>query len=138
MQSILGVSIASDLTWNEHISSVAKSAARKFGFLFRSSRFYTPQQLLTLYKTQIRPGLAYGSHLWRVAPKHSLATLNAIQKRLIMLIDVSTLTASLEALARRRSVSAHSLFHRYYHGMCSDELKMVISSKACFKSTNTR
>ena len=38
-----------------------------------------PQSLLTLYKAQIRRCLEYGSHLWRGASKHSLATLNAIQ-----------------------------------------------------------
>ena len=61
--SMLGVSVASDLSWNEHISSVAKSAARKIGFLFRSKRFFTPLHLLTLYKAQIRPCLEYGSRL---------------------------------------------------------------------------
>ena len=60
--SILGVSVASDLSWNEHISSGAKYAARKIGFLFKSMRFFTPLHLLTLYKAQIRPCLEYGSH----------------------------------------------------------------------------
>ena len=52
--SMLGVSVASDLSWNEHISSMAKSAGRKIGFLFRSKRFFTPLHLLILYKAQIR------------------------------------------------------------------------------------
>ena len=43
--SMLGVSVASDLSWNEPISSVTKSAARKIGFLFRSKRFFTPFSL---------------------------------------------------------------------------------------------
>ena len=60
---MLGVSVASNLSWNEHISSVAKSAARKIGFLFRFKRFFTPLHLLTLYRAQIRPCLKYGSHL---------------------------------------------------------------------------
>ena len=63
--SMLAISVASDLSWNEHISSVAKSAARKIGFLFRSKRFFTPLHLLTFYMVQIRPCLEYGSHLWR-------------------------------------------------------------------------
>ena len=67
--SMLGVSVASDLSWNEHISSVAKSAARKIGFLFRSKRFFTALHLLTLYKAQIRFCLKYGSHLWRGVSK---------------------------------------------------------------------
>ena len=89
---MLGVSVASDLSWNEHISSVAKSAARKIGFLFRSKRFFTPMHLLSLYKAQIRPCLEYGSHLWRGDSKYSLATLDTIQKQAVRLIDDSALT----------------------------------------------
>ena len=76
--SMLGVSVTSDLSWNEHISSVAKSAARKIGFLFRSKRFFTPLHLLTLYKVQTHPCPEYGSHLWRGASKYYLATLDTI------------------------------------------------------------
>ena len=131
--SMLGVSVASDLSWNEqHISSVAKSAARKIGFLFRSNRFFSPLHLLTLYKAQIRPCLEYGSHLWRGASKYSLASLDKIHKRAIRLIDDSALTNSLDSLAHRRNVSALSLYYRYYHGRRSDELKSVIPPKACF------
>ena len=36
------------------------------------------------------------------------------------------------SLAHRRNVSALSLYYRYYHGRCSDELKSVIPPKACF------
>ena len=75
--SMLGVSVPSDLSWNEPISSLAKSAASKVG-LFRSKRFFTPLHLLTFYKTQIRPCLEYGSYLWRGASKFSLATLDTI------------------------------------------------------------
>ena len=32
----------------------------------------------------------------------------------------------LDQLTHRRSVSALSLFYRYYHGMCSDELILII------------
>ena len=39
--------------------------------------------------------------------------------------------------AHRRSVSALSLFHRYYHGYCSDEIKSIIPPKASF-ARNTR
>ena len=57
-------------------------------------RYFTPRSLLTLYKAQIRPCLEYGSHLWRGAAKHSLATLDAIQKRAIKLIGDPALTHS--------------------------------------------
>ena len=83
--SMLGVTVVSDLSQNEH--SVAKSAARKIGFLFRFKRFFTPLHFLTLYKAQIRPCLEYGSHLWKGASRYSLATLDTIQKRAVRLID---------------------------------------------------
>ena len=82
-------------------TSVAKAAACKLGFLFT--------QLLTLYKAQIRPCLEYCSHLWRGASKHSLATLDAIQRRAIRLIGDPALTDTLDSLAHRRSVSLFTL-----------------------------
>ena len=50
--SMLGVTLGSegaDLSWNDHIISVAKAVACKLGFLFRTKRFFTPTQLLTRY-----------------------------------------------------------------------------------------
>ena len=67
--------------------------------------------------------------MWRGASKYSLASLDTIQKRLI---DDSALTDSLDSLAHRRNVSALSLYYRYYHGRCSDELKSIIPPKACY------
>ena len=119
--SMLGVTLGSALSWNDHITTTAKAAACKLGLLFRSRRYFTPSSLLTLYKAQIRPCLEYASHLWRGPSKHSLATLDAIQKRAIKLIGDPALTNSLDSLAHRRTISALSLYYRYYHGVCSVE-----------------
>ena len=134
---MLGVTLDSDLSWNDHIISVAKAAACKLGFLFRTKRFFTPTQLLTLYKAQIRPCREYCSHLWRAASKHSLNTLDAILRRAIRLIGDPALTDIFDSLAHRRFVSVLSLFYRYYHGFCSDEIKSIIPPKASF-ARNTR
>ena len=102
------------------------------GLLFRSRRYFTLSSLLTLYKAQIRPCLEYGFHLWRGASKHSLATLDAIQKRAIKLIGDPPLTNSLDSLAYRRTISALSLYYRYYYSVCSVQLKSIIPPKALF------
>ena len=74
-QSILGTSVTPGLAWNKNKFPLeGKFTAKQIGFLFRSRRFFTLLQLLILYKVQIRPCLEYGSHLWRGAFKHSLAT----------------------------------------------------------------
>ena len=55
----------------------------------------------------------------------------------IKLIGDPTLTNSLDSLAHRRTISALSLYYRYYHSVCSVELKSIIPPKAVF-TRNTR
>ncbi|VEN54986.1 unnamed protein product [Callosobruchus maculatus] len=71
---LLGININSNMPWHDHILSIAKTASQKFGVLFRCRKLYTPEQLLLLYKAQIRPLLEYCSHLWGCSSKHSKAS----------------------------------------------------------------
>ena len=48
------------------------------------------------------------------------------------LIGDPALINSLDSLAHRRTTSALSLNYRYYHGVCSVELKSIIPPKAVF------
>ena len=65
---------------------------------------------------------------WYGTFKHSLTTLDAIQKRAIKLKGDPALTNSLDSMAYRRTISALSLYYWYYHGVCSVELKSIIPS----------
>ena len=60
----LGLSVSSTLTWKPHIISIAKHASQKLGFLSGTHGYFSPSQLLTIYKSQIRPSLEYCSHVW--------------------------------------------------------------------------
>ena len=62
----LDLSISSNLTWKPHINSIAKHASQKLGFLSRARGYFSPSQLLTIYKSQIRLSLEYCSHVWVV------------------------------------------------------------------------
>lgn len=134
---LLGITVTSSICWHEHVSAIAKSASAKLSFLFRAKRYFTPSQLLLLYKTQIRPGLEYCSHVWGSAPKHSLNLLDSIQKRAVRLIDHPEITRDLQPLALRRQVADLSLFYRYLHGRCSEDLRDIIPGKLSFRR-NTR
>nr|CAI5868241.1 unnamed protein product [Callosobruchus analis] len=103
----------------------------------RKKKLYTPEQLLLLYKAQIRPSLEYCSHVWGCAPKHSLKLLDSIQNRAVKLIDTDNLTKDLHSLQHRRRVAGLSLFCRFYHGRCSSELSQIITPKAV-RTRNTR
>nr|CAH7748768.1 unnamed protein product [Callosobruchus chinensis] len=60
---LLRVSITENMIWHEHVSSIATAAGKKLGYLFRARKYFSPSNLLTLYKAQIRPSLEYCSHI---------------------------------------------------------------------------
>nr|CAI5847674.1 unnamed protein product [Callosobruchus analis] len=134
---LLGISINNNMSWHDHVATIAKTASQKLGVLFRCRKLYTPEQLLLLYKAQIRPSLEYCSHVWGCAPKHSLKLLDSIQNRAVKLIDTDNLTKDLHSLDHRRRVAGLTLFYRFYHGRCSSELSQIITPKAV-RTRNTR
>ena len=122
----LGLSISSNLTWKPHINSIAKHASQKLGFLSRAHGYFSPSQLLTIYKSQIHPSLEYCSYVWGGAPKSSLQLLDRVQSNAIRLINNRNLTNSLQSLSHRRLVADLSMFYRYFHGHCSREITSFI------------
>nr|CAH7756227.1 unnamed protein product [Callosobruchus chinensis] len=43
------------------------TAGKKLGYLFRDRKYFSPSNLLKLYKAQMRPSLEYCSHIWGAA-----------------------------------------------------------------------
>nr|CAH7719105.1 unnamed protein product [Callosobruchus chinensis] len=54
---LLGVTITANIIWHEHVSSIATAAGKKLGYLCRARKYFSPSNLLTIYKAQIRPSL---------------------------------------------------------------------------------
>jgi hypothetical protein len=130
--SILGITISDNLVWHTHVSNLVNSASKKLSFLFRSKRYFTPENLLTLYKATIRPTLEYCSHIWGAAPPTTLALLDSVQRRAIRLINKPALTNNLVPLDHRRKVGDLSLFYRYFHADCSAEIASIMPPPASF------
>ena len=117
---ILGLSFTKSLNWKLHISSLAKNACKKLGVLFRLSQFFTPQQLLALYRGLIRPCMEYASHVWGGSTHTQF--LNRVESKAFRLINSSPLTDCLQPLSLRRDVASLAIFYRYFHSNCSSEL----------------
>ena len=115
---MLELTFSSKLDWGSYIISIAKTASKKIGALICSMKFLSPEVLLYLCKSTIRPCMEYCYHVWAGAPSCYLDLLDKLQKRLCRIIGPS-LTASLEPLAHCRNVASLSLFYRYYFGRCS-------------------
>ena len=117
---ILGVSFSRDLSWKEHIISLAKSASKKLGVLYRLRNYFSPSQLLSLYRGLVRPCMEYSSHVWGASPHTSI--LDKVELKAFRLIASPPLTNNLQSLSLRRNVASLSLFYRYYNSHCSSEL----------------
>nr|CAH7719183.1 unnamed protein product [Callosobruchus chinensis] len=89
-------------------------------------KYFSPYNLLTPYKAQIRLGLEYCSHIWGGADPTTLSILDAVQRRAIRLIGDSALTCQLQPLSHWRAVGDLFSFYRYSKGFCASELTSII------------
>ena len=77
---MLGLTLSSKLDWGSYIISIAKSVSKKIGILIRSMKFLSPEVVLYLYKSTIRPALqGYCCHVWAGAPSCFLEMLDKLQ-----------------------------------------------------------
>ena len=118
--NILGVSFSRDLSWKDHITSLSKQASKRLGVLGRLKSFFSPPQLLALYRGVVRPCMEYASHIWG-GSTHSVI-LDRVESKAFRIINSPPLTESLQSLSARRIVASLSLFYRYYNKHCSSEL----------------
>nr|CAH7733829.1 unnamed protein product [Callosobruchus chinensis] len=122
---LLGVSFTENMIWHEHVSSIATAARKKLVYLFRTRKYFSPSNLLTLYKAQIIPSLEYCSHVWGAAAPTSLSILDAVQRMAIRLIGDPASTCHLQPLSHRRAVGDLSRFYQYSNGFCSSKVNIV-------------
>ena len=125
MFRMLGMSFASNFSWNGYIESIAKTAAMKVGSLYRVKNILSPSSILYLYKSAIRPCIEYCCHLWAGASAGPIHLLDRIQNRIVNIIGPE-LSLNLCSLSHRRNVASLSLFYRYFHGRCSGELRELV------------
>src|ERR1044072_6590550 len=61
--NILGVSFSRDLSSEDHITCITKQASKRLGVLRCLQNYFTPPQLLTLYRGVVRPCTEYASYI---------------------------------------------------------------------------
>ena len=119
---LLGLTFRNNVSWNPYIESIAKSAAMKVGSLFWVRHFLPPESILYIYKATIRPCIEHCCHLWAGVSAVCLHLLDRIQKLILNLVGPDH-CLNLQPLSNRRNVASLSLFYKYFHGNCSDDLK---------------
>jgi len=122
---LLGLTLTNTFSWNQYIEDIARAAARKVGSLYRARGYLTEESIFYLYKATIRPCMEYCCHIWAGASRESLNLLDRIQKRISTIVG-PIFSSRLQSLSHRRNVSSLSLFYKYFHGHCSNELSLLM------------
>ena len=77
----LGVTVSSNLKFDEHITATVAKANRILGMLKKSFVSRDPVTIVTLYKSHVRPILEFNSIIWCPYRKYLLSRVEAVQKR---------------------------------------------------------
>ena len=108
---LLGLTIWSNLTWNEHISDVIKKASKRQYFLVQLKRSRVPRHdMSTFYTACIRSVLTYAAPAFFDAlPKYLKDELARVEKRGMSIMPRT-------ALPGDHRTSEHCPYCRFHHG----------------------
>jgi hypothetical protein len=82
----LGVVIQNNLSPSKHISEIVKKANRKLGTIRRTYTFKSKKNIMSLYKTLVRPTLDFASSAWSPHQLKDINKLEKVQKRATRMI----------------------------------------------------
>jgi len=77
----LRILLSSDLSWTRHIPSLCSKARKLIGLIY--CRFYqhsSPESLLQMYLTLVRPHLEYASQVWNTSKIGEIDSFEKVQK----------------------------------------------------------
>lgn len=111
---ILGVDTFCDVQFRSHLDGKIKLMSKKYCVLNRVKRYYTSEQRLLLYTSQVCP-MEYCRHIWAGRPGCQLGPFDAVQER-TKRIDDPKLTDDIEPLCSRRHFVSPCLFYCLCNG----------------------
>ena len=97
----LGVTIDSNLTWNEHIHNIHTSMSRNTGILYKLKEFLSERSLLILYNSLVLSHINYCNIIWGNCSTTKLNSLLLLQKRAVRTITNSCYLSHTEPLFHR-------------------------------------
>uniref|UniRef100_A0A1X7T9M2 Reverse transcriptase domain-containing protein n=1 Tax=Amphimedon queenslandica TaxID=400682 RepID=A0A1X7T9M2_AMPQE len=117
----LGLIFTSNLSWKDHIISIIKKARKILGLIYRN--FYkhsSPETLIHLYVTLVRPILEYASPIWDPLSPSMSSRLEAVQ-HFGLKLALKSWTVPYQQLLLQSNI--HSLSHRRF------KFKMILLFK---------
>ena len=113
----LGVTLDSNLSWNEHIHNVHTSAARNIVILYKMKEFVSEKSLLILYNSLVLSHINYCNVIWGNCSLTKINSLLLLQKRAVRTITNSGFLAHTEPLFNRlKTLRTHDI-HSFQTGV---------------------
>lgn len=138
----LGLTINSQLKWNDHIQYITSSALRKLGLLRHKLKGTPANVKLLAYNSIIRPKLEYAAIVWDPHTAKDIKEIEKVQRRAVRFIynkykrtDSPTnlmTTNQIKPLHLRRKIARLSFLHSLIHG------KLGISATPLVSPLETR
>jgi len=114
---LLGVTVSNTLNWNENTSKICSKASSRLHFLTLLKRAGMPvNELLSYYKSVIRPVMEYGCSVWQSSitedQTHRLDAIQRRAERIILSSNNKLAELKLTPLKKRRELNAKHVFNR--------------------------
>ena len=123
----LGVTISSDLRWNNHVSKITCKASRTLGLLRRTLSPCSQQVKSTAYKMLVRPQIEYASEVWNPYTLKNTNRLEQIQRNAARFVhhdyrrqtSVSPLIQQLQwdSLHNRRLIQQATMIYKIHYNL---------------------
>jgi hypothetical protein len=97
----LGLHIDESLTWIDHLTHISSKISKNIGIIKRLSKIVPHHVLITLYNTLIAPYLNYCNIIWASNYPGRLTPLEALQKRVVIIICNTDRLASTSSLFKQ-------------------------------------
>ena len=101
------LTFSSKLDWASYIILFAKTVSEKIGALICFMKFLSPEAVLYIYKSTLRPRMESCCHFWAVVPSCYLVMLNKLQNCLSR-TEGPLLAGCLQPLLHRRILASFS------------------------------
>jgi hypothetical protein len=141
-QQDLGVLMSNDLKWEPHISQMVKKANSIIYIIRKAFRILTPETMIKIYKTYVRPILEYGFQIWNPYFKKDIEMIEKVQRRFT---KIPTQLKSLPYEERLHKLGLTTLEKRRERGQLIETFKILNGCYDCpelsdlfTRNTNTR
>jgi hypothetical protein len=139
----LGITVSDDLSWEPHITKIAKNATTRLFILFKALRSTSPKLLLHMYHTYVRPLVEFATPVFNPNLRKLVDKLEKVQRIAVRLIfarskdlrpysnapyEEKLQRLGIESLETRRNKFDLTFLNDYISGNTNFKLNLVMRS----------